>query len=68
VELKVNRRPGRCRRWNSMISRAPYACDPQLSRGRLYPEPPSKSRSAFRGHGSIILSPGRVRSRNDMRV
>jgi len=51
-----------------MISRAPYACDPQLSRGRLYPEPPSKSRSAFRGHGSMIPSPGRVRSRNDMRV
>jgi len=30
------------------ISRAPYACDPELSRGRLYPEPPSTSRSAFR--------------------
>jgi len=30
------------------ISRAPYACDPQASRGRLYPEPPSTSRSAFR--------------------
>ena len=30
------------------ISRAPYACDPQISRGRLYPEPPSTSRSAFR--------------------
>jgi dGTPase len=30
------------------ISRAPYACDPQVSRGRLYPEPPSISRSAFR--------------------
>jgi dGTPase len=33
---------------DSMISRAPYACDPQASRGRLYPEPPSTSRSAFR--------------------
>ena len=30
------------------ISRASYACDPQASRGRLYPEPPSTSRSAFR--------------------
>jgi dGTPase len=29
-------------------SRAPYACDPDKSRGRLYPEPPSKTRSAFR--------------------
>jgi dGTPase len=28
--------------------RAPYACDPALSRGRLHPEPASKSRSAFR--------------------
>lgn len=28
--------------------RAPYACDPEQSRGRLYPEPPSKTRSAFR--------------------
>ena len=31
-----------------MNSRAPYACDPELSRGRLYPEPPSTSRSSFR--------------------
>src|ERR1700751_1897128 len=30
------------------IYRAPYACDPERSRGRLYPEPPSTSRSAFR--------------------
>src|SRR5689334_3746214 len=28
--------------------RAPYACDPAQSRGRLHPEPASKSRSAFR--------------------
>ena len=28
--------------------RAPYACDPDLSRGRLFQEPPSKTRSAFR--------------------
>src|ERR1700758_3041247 len=30
------------------ISRASYACDPELSRGRLYLEPPSTSRSPFR--------------------
>jgi len=29
-------------------ARAPYASDPALSRGRLHPEPISKSRSAFR--------------------
>ena len=29
-------------------SRAAYACDPANSRGRLHPEPPSKSRSPFR--------------------
>ncbi len=28
--------------------RAPYACDPERSRGRLHPEPASSSRSAFR--------------------
>jgi dGTPase len=28
--------------------RAPYACDPEQSRGRLHPEPVSKNRSAFR--------------------
>ena len=28
--------------------RAPYACDPDFSRGRLFDEPPSKTRSAFR--------------------
>jgi dGTPase len=28
--------------------RAPYACNPGQSRGRLHPEPASKSRSAFR--------------------
>jgi dGTPase len=28
--------------------RAPYACDPGRSRGRLFAEPPSKTRSAFR--------------------
>lgn len=28
--------------------RAPYACDPGHSRGRLHPEPPSRTRSAFR--------------------
>jgi dGTPase len=30
------------------ITRAPYACDPAHSRGRLHAEPASKSRSAFR--------------------
>ncbi len=30
------------------ISRAPYASDPALSRGRLYPEPSGGTRSAFR--------------------
>jgi dGTPase len=33
---------------NGEISRAPFACDPARSRGRLHPEPSSKSRSAFR--------------------
>jgi dGTPase len=28
--------------------RAPYACDPERSRGRLHAEPPSRTRSAFR--------------------
>ena len=32
----------------SKLARAPYACDPELSRGRLYREPASKSRSVFR--------------------
>ncbi|MGN6750220.1 MAG: deoxyguanosinetriphosphate triphosphohydrolase [Xanthobacteraceae bacterium] len=30
------------------VSHAPYACDPEVSRGRLHAEPPSQSRSAFR--------------------
>jgi len=33
---------------NGAIAHAIYACDPERSRGRLYPEPASKSRSAFR--------------------
>jgi dGTPase len=33
---------------NAAIPRAPYACDPSASRGRLHPEPASKSRSPFR--------------------
>src|SRR5579872_1926558 len=33
---------------NLAISRAPYACDSEGSRGRLHAEPASKSRSAFR--------------------
>src|ERR1700741_590369 len=28
--------------------RPPYACDPAQSRGRVHPEPPSRTRSAFR--------------------
>src|ERR671930_2142460 len=28
--------------------RAPYACDPDSSRGRLFAEPPSRTRSPFR--------------------
>src|ERR671922_1545353 len=28
--------------------RAPYGCDPDGSRGRLYSEPPSRTRSPFR--------------------
>src|SRR5215471_16880981 len=32
----------------SKLAHAPYACDPELSRGRLYHEPASKSRSVFR--------------------
>src|SRR6201989_2496488 len=28
--------------------RAGYACDPDVSRGRLFDEPPSRTRSAFR--------------------
>jgi dGTPase len=33
---------------DNTVSRARYACDPGQSRGRLHPEPVSKSRSAFR--------------------
>ena len=33
---------------DAAVPRAPYACDPAWSRGRLYAEPASKSRSAFR--------------------
>ncbi len=33
---------------DAAIQRAPYACDPAQSRGRLHPEPASKSRNAFR--------------------
>jgi len=32
----------------SAAFRAPYACDPEQSRGRLHSEPPSKGRSPFR--------------------
>lgn len=33
---------------DAALPRAPFACDPERSRGRLHPEPASKSRSAFR--------------------
>jgi dGTPase len=33
---------------DAQATRAPYASDPALSRGRLHPEPLSRSRSAFR--------------------
>src|SRR5512140_827883 len=32
----------------AVCARAPYAADPSRSRGRLHPEPPSPTRSAFR--------------------
>jgi dGTPase len=32
----------------AQAARAPYACDPAASRGRLHPEPPSEGRSPFR--------------------
>jgi dGTPase len=33
---------------DAAMPRAPYACDPALSRGRLHSEPESKARNAFR--------------------
>jgi dGTPase len=38
-----------------MHARAPYAEDPGQSRGRLFPEPPSASRSAFRRDADRII-------------
>ena len=34
---------------------APYAADPSASRGRLYPEPPSPTRSAFQRDRDRII-------------
>jgi dGTPase len=34
---------------------APYACDPRRSRGRLYPEPPSPTRSEFQRDRDRII-------------
>src|SRR5438270_1949627 len=34
--------------WEVSVSTRPYAADPAASRGRLHPEPPSATRSAFR--------------------
>jgi dGTPase len=36
-------------------SRAPYAVDPSTSRGRLFPEPPSATRSPFRRDADRII-------------
>jgi dGTPase len=38
-----------------MNARAPFAADPAASRGRLFPEPPSASRSAFRRDADRII-------------
>jgi dGTPase len=38
-----------------MFSRAPYACDPARSRGRLIPEPPSGTRTAFQRDRDRII-------------
>ena len=35
--------------------RAPYACDPRASRGRLHPEPPSPTRSEFQRDRDRII-------------
>ena len=40
--------------------RAPYACDPERSRGRLHPEPASKGRSAFRRDCDRIIHSHRL--------
>jgi dGTPase len=40
--------PGQGRAMDTTTTHAPYACDPDHSRGRLHAEPASKSRSAFR--------------------
>jgi dGTPase len=40
--------PGQGRAMDTTTTRAPYACDPEHSRGRLHAEPDSKSRSGFR--------------------
>src|SRR4051812_39204041 len=37
------------------VSRAPYAVDPSASRGRLFPEPPSATRSPFRRDADRII-------------
>lgn len=38
-----------------MDARAPYAADPSASRGRLFPEPPSATRSPFRRDADRII-------------
>ena len=41
--------------------RAPYACDPGRTRGRLFPEPPSATRSDFRRDCDRIIHSAAVR-------
>jgi dGTPase len=45
---RVTEGPGEAMAIDSAAPRAPYACDPADSRGRLRAEPPSRTRNAFR--------------------
>ncbi len=44
-----------------IMSRAPYACDPQASRGRLFDEPESRTRTAFQRDRDRIVHCGAFR-------
>ena len=57
----------------ALRARAPYACDPHRSRGRLHREPPSLTRSDFRvpryatvslTAGSTVASPDHILTNN----